>query len=335
MKTLKQKRILISRPDRIGDVVLSTPMPREIKLEYPDSYLVMLVRKYTADIFKNNPFVDDLILIDDEKSYYKKLFEIRQHNFNYALMLLPNEKINYMLFLAGINIRIGVGHKFYQFITNVKSVYRNKYIPLRHEADYCMDLARKIGVETDNLKTEIYLTGEEIQSSKKKKKELLDGKKFLIGVHSTSGNSAPNWTSENYRKLIDELISFDDYKIAITDNDIPDELRNIPEVIYPNTNSDLRSSIVNFSTLDVLISASTGPMHIAAALDVKTVSLFCPLTACSPKLWGPSGNKQKIILPEENYCQNKCPGDPKLCRLEGEGGIDKDMVIANLRSILT
>lgn len=335
MKTLKQKRILISRPDRIGDVVLSTPMPREIKLEYPDSYLVMLVRKYTADIFKNNPFVDDLILIDDEKSYYKKLFEIRQHNFNYALMLLPNEKINYMLFLAGINTRIGVGHKFYQFITNVKSVYRNKYIPLRHEADYCMDLARKIGVETDNLKTEIYLTGEEIQSSKKKKKELLDGKKFLIGVHSTSGNSAPNWTSENYRKLIDELISFDDYKIAITDNDIPDELRNIPEVIYPNTNSDLRSSIVNFSTLDVLISASTGPMHIAAALDVKTVSLFCPLTACSPKLWGPSGNKQKIILPEENYCQNKCPGDPKLCRLEGEGGIDKDMVIANLRSILT
>ncbi len=334
MKSGEQKRILISRPDRIGDVILSTPMPREIKKKYPDSFVAMLVRKYTADIFKNNPFVDELILIDDEKTFFQKIIELRKFNFNYGLMLLPNERINYLLFFAGIKNRIGVGHKFYQFITNVKSVYRHKYIPLRHEADYCMDLARKIGVETSNLKTEIYLSSDEVISSNKKKKNYLEGKKYLIGVHSTSGNSAPNWTRSRYRDLVDELIKNDEYKIAVTDNEIPPELKNIPGVIYPNINSDLRSSIINFSALDVLISASTGPMHLAAALNVKTVSLFCPLTACSPVLWGPSGNPKRVVLPDSDYCQNKCPGDPKICTLEGAGGIGVEKIISNLRDIL-
>ena len=334
MKNRDQKRILISRPDRIGDVILSTPMPREIKKKYPDSFVAMLLRNYTADIFKHNPFVDAIILIDDGKTFYQKITELRKFNFKYGLMLLPNERINYLLYFAGIKNRIGVGHKFYQFITNVKSVYRNKYIPLRHEADYCMDLARKIGVETDNLKTEIYLSDDEIISSYKKKEKFLEGKKYLVGIHSTSGNSAPNWTRPRYRALVDELVKKSEYKIAVTDNDIPAELENIPGVIYPNINSDLRSSIINFSALDVLISASTGPMHIAAALNVKTVSLFCPLTACSPILWGPSGNKKKIILPKPDYCQNKCPGDPKICTLEGEGGIDVESVSSNLRDVL-
>jgi ADP-heptose:LPS heptosyltransferase len=70
------------------------------------------------------------------------------------------------------------------------------------------------------------------------------------------------------------------------------------------------------SQLTVLVSSSTGPMHIAAALGVPTVSLFCPLPACSPALWGPQGNASRCLLPPEGYCQGRCPGDPKRCRLE-------------------
>ncbi|MCL4551443.1 MAG: lipopolysaccharide heptosyltransferase family protein, partial [Bacteroidetes bacterium] len=61
----RQRRILIVRPDRIGDVVLSTPLPREIKKTFPDSFVAVLVRKYTQDIYLNNPNVDKILLIDD------------------------------------------------------------------------------------------------------------------------------------------------------------------------------------------------------------------------------------------------------------------------------
>jgi len=330
----KQKRVLIVRPDRIGDVVLSTPLPREIKKTFPDSFVAVLVRKYTQDIYINNPNVDEIILIDDcdnsLKSFFRKVKELRSYKFTHSLTLLPTERLNYLLFFAGIPYRVGVGHKFYQFITFTKYVSRNKYIPLRHEADYCMDLARKIGVQTDDPSTEIFLTNEEKISVSEKRNKYLDGKKYLIGIHTTSGNSAPNWSIKTYKELIEKLSQREYLKIIVTDDKVPDEIKSIDNVLYPNLGLKLRESFLNFSVLDLLISASTGPMHIAAALKVKTLSMFCPMTACSPKLWGPKGNNSVIVRPEEYYCNSVCPGDPKKCTFEGAGGITIERIISEV-----
>ncbi len=331
----KKKRILIVRPDRIGDVVLSTPLPREIKKKYPDSFVAVLLRKYTQDIYLNNPHVDKVILIDDYddgslKSFFQKVREIKNYRFTHALMLLPTKRMNYLLFFSCIPYRVGVGHKFYQFITFTHYVNRKKYIPLRHEADYCMDLARKIGVESENLDTEIFLTDEEKRKAGFIKTELLNGKKHLIGVHSTSGNSSPNWMPDEYRKLILKLNELQNVRVVITDPQIPNELESIKDAAYPKMNMTLREWFPFFASLDLLISASTGPMHICAALKVKTLSIFCPLTACSPKLWGPLGNESRIIMPEENYCQKVCPGDPKQCNFSGEGGINYELIFKEI-----
>ena len=158
---------------------------------------------------------------------------------------------------------------------------------------------------------------------------------LLIGINITSGKSSPNLTVEEYRKLLNLLVKEKDIKVVVTDNQPPNEIEDIKDIIYLNTGLSLRESIVNFSSLDVLISASTGPMHICAALKVPTISLFCPLTACSPKLWGPLGNKSEIVLPEENYCANVCHGDPYVCDFSGQGGIDSEMVIKRLNSFIT
>jgi heptosyltransferase-2 len=325
-----QKRILIVRPDRIGDVVLSTPLPREIKKTFPNSFVAVLLRKYTADIYMNNPHVDKILLIDDErensfKTFFRKIKEIRKYKFTHSLSLLPNQKLNYLFFIAGIPYRVGVGHKFYQFITFTKYVSRNKYIPLRHEADYCLDLARKIGVKSNNLTTEIFLSDEEKKEVIIKRNELLGNKKYLIGIHATCGNSSPNWELTRYKQLADLLCRMDNFQVLITDNKHHKIFEN-PKIIFPNLDSSLRESIKTIACLDLLISSSTGPMHISAALKVKTISLFCPMTACSPKLWGPMGNDNKLILPDESYCSNKCPGDPKICTFEGDGGIDVSSV---------
>jgi hypothetical protein len=81
----------------------------------------------------------------------------------------------------------------------------------------------------------------------------------------------------------------------------------------------LRELATVLSGVNVFVSSSTGPMHIAAAVGTQTVSMFCPLTACSPKLWGPVGRKSKVILPPDGFCQTKCPGDPHVCTFESDG----------------
>lgn len=337
MNSDKQKRILIIRPDRIGDVVLSTPIPRELKKAYPDCFISVLLRGYTKDIYVNNPHVDDIIVDNGKEniSYKVKLVkEIRSKNFSHAFMLLPTERMNWILFFSGIGYRIGVGHKFYQFITNTKSVYRRKYIPLRHEADYCLDMIRKFGIESENLDTEIFLNDEEKQNVNSLSKKYKKGKKYLIGIHTTSGNSVPNWKAETYFDLISRLKSLSDVQVVITDLLIPDEIKNINGVEHPEQTT-LRDLIHIVAGLDLLIASSTGPTHIAAALKVPTLTMFCPLPACSPELWSPKGNKAVNILPDQNYCEVVCPGNPKQCYFEGEGGISVEKVFEEVRTFIT
>ncbi len=333
-------RILISRIDRIGDVVLSSPIPCEIKKARPDSFLSVLVRNYTKDIYLNNPHVDEIILLDGEdenkpKTFWQLVREIRKYKFTHAFMLLPNERLNWILFFSGIPNRIGVGHKLYQFLSFSKFVDRKKYIPLRHEADYCLDMIRKIGIEPKNVEPEIFLSKDEITKRDEIKKKFAPNGETIIGINTTSGKSSPNLTVEEYKKLIIRLTHEENVCVIVTDNNPPEKIANLKKVIYPNVNQSLRSSIINFSALDLLISASTGPMHICAALKVPTISLFCPLPACSPKLWGPVGNESDIIFPEENYCSTVCPGDPHICDFSGNGGIDSEKVYGRLKAFLT
>ena len=121
--------------------------------------------------------------------------------------------------------------------------------------------------------------------------------------------------------------------MLITDLKIPDEVKNIKEVIYPPQVS-LRDLIHIISSLDLLISSSTGPTHIAAALKISTLTMFCPLSACSPELWSPKGNMAINILPDENYCGVVCSGNPKQCSFEGEGGISVERVFKEVKGFI-
>jgi heptosyltransferase-2 len=321
-------------------VVLSTPIPREIKKARPDSFVSILVRNYTKDIYLNNPYVDEIILFDgaDEKkpkTFWQLVKEIKNFKFSHAFMLLPDERLNWILFFSGIPTRIGVGHKLYQFLSFSKYVDRKKYIPLRHETDYCLDMVRKIGIEPKSLEPEIFLSEDEKAKRNELKKKLAPNGELLIGINTTSGKSSPNLSLKEYLKLIFMLSVNDGVRVVVTDNNPPDEIININNITFPNVGLALRESIINFSALDVLVSASTGPMHICSALKVPTISMFCPLPACSPKLWGPLGNKSEIILPKENYCQSVCPGDPHICDFSGKGGIDSEKVLTRIKSFMS
>ena len=65
--------ILTIRKDELGDAVLSLPIYEAIKKKYPISQITVLVSKYTEEIFKNNPFVDNILIV--EPFWKKGIFE--------------------------------------------------------------------------------------------------------------------------------------------------------------------------------------------------------------------------------------------------------------------
>ena len=330
------KRILIARTDRVGDVVMITSMIREIKKAYPDSFVAALVAEYTSDILLNNPHLDAIIIDDLKKeSFWKVVKEIRKYKFTDGLLTWPMKRAAYQMFLGGVGKRIGVGRKLYEVITFMKSVSRNNYVPIRHEADYCMDLARKIGVVTDNLTPEIFVTDEEKAGALKffSQKNVSEEDKKII-IHTGYGHSSPNWSEGKYLELTTDLLSKtgSNVKLIFTAPEMSEEFSNklssLNDARIVNLSREafsLRELINIISVSDVLVSSSTGPMHLASALGVSTVSIFCHNRMCRIDRWGALGNKAHNIEVSHEFCMNNCREIVENCRIES--GIEISTVL--------
>ena len=321
---MKPRRILIIRPDRIGDVVLTTPLIKAVKDSFPGSFVGVLVHTKVVPLLEHNPSIDVIITDDPDgkdsgrSGFWRQVSALRNYHFDTGLMPLPRERHAWMMLLAGISTRIGVGTKLYQVLTGMKSVASRRYGTNRHEADYVMDLGRKIGLTTNTLIPEIFITDEE----KKEAGTILTNFGFnlsqpIIGINPGSNRSCPNWLPDRYAELTDRLRST--YQIVVnlgpTESSMKEYFDRFDDVfIYQS--DDLRGLIGLCSRLSILVSSSTGTTHIASALKIPTITLFCTLQACAPERWGPLGNRSIIETPPVDYCQIRCPGNPKICNFE-------------------
>ena len=306
------KRILIVRTDRVGDVVMITPMIREIRRTFPDAFIATLTNPNSADVLINNPNVNEIITDDLKKESFSKVTAMpRSFEFSDGLLVMPTERAAYQMFLAGVKNRIGVGRKLYEVITFMKSVSRNKYIPLRHEADYCMDLARVVGVSSENLTPEIFLTKDE----KDKGQTLLRDtgsilKNRRIIVHTGSGGSSRNWSEAKYLKLVEKLILHDERtEIILTAKEMSEHFADSAKSLGGIRIIDARCSVKRLRDLiciiansDMLIAASTGPLHIASALGIKTIGLCCHRPMNCSKHWGALGHNSVNLEISKAYC---------------------------------
>ena len=146
------KKILVTRTDRIGDVVLSTPVFKSLKNSFPSVSISVLVRPYTKDIVTNNPNIDEVIIYDPEGEHktisglLKLAKEIEKRNFDTALILFLDFKVGLLTYLSKIPRRIGPGTKLAQiFLTDRIKQHRSKVD--KHETDYNLELAEILGAK--------------------------------------------------------------------------------------------------------------------------------------------------------------------------------------------
>jgi ADP-heptose:LPS heptosyltransferase len=326
------RRILVIRPDRLGDVVLATPLVRALRDRYPHAYIAALVRPYAQAVLEGNPRLDRILLDDPGgadrgiSGFWSLVTRLRREKFDTSLMLLPTRRHALATLFAGIPGRFGVGRKPYEVLTGSVAAGRNRDHPVRHEADYCLDLGRALGVECDDLTPEVFLTEEE----KAEARIFLEGAGVtsgpLVGVHPGSGGSAPNWEMERYRDLTRRIVEEREASVIVTGDGSEPPIAwgglDPGRIVNLTGRLTVRSLMGVISCCDALVSSSTGPMHLAAALGVPAISLFCPRKACCPERWGPLGNQHRVILAESERC-DRCGKmrDPE-CRFQHISVVD-------------
>jgi ADP-heptose:LPS heptosyltransferase len=299
-------RILVSRTDGLGDLLLTTPLFNALRLKYPKAHISALVSSYASGLLANNPAVDEIVIYDRKKNN-ELVKKLKEGKYDAVIAVYPRPVLAWAFFLAGIPLRIGTSSRWYSFLYN-KRVRMSRKKSDRHEADYNILLAGGLIGPAKAEKEFYYITQREKQAGCDlvEKKGIKGG--FII-VHPGSKGSAWNLTPAKYTDLVSCLL-IRGYKVLLTGG--PSEKSMLAGIMVGSKTMDgihildenlgLREFAAVISQAKAVISCSTGPMHIAAALGVKTLSFFPPdeRVPMKPSRWGPLGNIHEIIQPTYN-----------------------------------
>lgn len=336
----KKTRLLLVRTDRIGDVTLTTPALSALREKYPQARISFLTSSYARGVLENNPDLDELIT---ERGFFATLAELRRGKFDVAVVFFVNFKVSLLALLAGIPVRIGPASKLWSVFLNRRVTQRRSRIK-KHEADYNLDLVKELGADAAPRPARLTLTGQEKKDSAAILARLgLSEKDFIVALHPGSGGSALNWPKENFAALADRLLRDFPVKVLLTgspaETPLLEEIASLmagkPFILREAASLRLFSGVI--SHCGMFITNSTGPLHLAAALRVPTLSFFPPIKPCSPVRWGPyGGGLNKVLVPPGDGCarcvREKCPGYSCMAAITPDlAGAEADKI---LRSVI-
>ncbi len=291
---------LIVRPDKIGDLVLSTSVVEAIKEKYPEEKIFFIVSKYAKDILKNNPKIEDYIAIDDKTKIKEIVNFIKINRIDKTIILFPNFKISLAIKLAKVDRVIFPGFRIYQFMFK-DIVYLRRSKAIKKEWEYNIDLAKKLFPDIEYKKPKIYLTEEELERARWILKKF---KRPIVGLYP-GGGKEHRWPQDKFKELASKLESIGLTTIVLLGPNETDLLDNFSRW-YIGEMLSLRELIAVISELDLFITNNTGPMHIRGAFEKPMIQIFDPRKAVNPIRWGYDYPGAYTIKPAVDYCSSKC-----------------------------
>ena len=307
------KKILVIRNDKLGDFMLAWPSFALLKKQYPDTEVTVVIPSYTKPIAEICPWIDNIITDDAHNSVLSDALQlskiIKKYNFDVSISLFSEMRTALAIRLAGIKQRIGPATKLAQVFLN-KRLKQNRSLSSKPDFEYNLDLIRYFisiqGDEVVKLQPAPYLQFDQQEINKLKlsyrREHNINSGTKLVFIHAGSGGSAINLSLQQFSELARLIDNSNKVHFVLTAG--PDELivanelsrliSNLKYSVYHST-----EGLVSFSKFisicDLFISGSTGPLHIAGALDVKTVAFYPARKSATPLRWQTINQQYKSI----------------------------------------
>jgi len=285
-------RVLIIRNDKLGDFMLSYPAFGLLKINIPSCEVHALVPEYTYEMAKACTWIDNIIIDPGPSAPLHdqlKLLRLLKHNqYDALITLYSTTRIALLGLLANIKIRLAPATKLAQFLYTIRIKQRRSRSE-KPEYRYNMELVKyylsSLGINKimEPKPPFLQLNPTKINDLRTTfcKEHGLSPKSTLIFIHPGSGGSAVNLSTAQYASLASKLSYQKNISIVITAG--PDELNKATALaerlseygvsIYHSVNG-LFNFAQHIAICDLFISGSTGPLHIAGAIDKPTVAFY-------------------------------------------------------------
>ncbi len=313
------KKILVINTKYLGDLIVCTPALRALRKSFPGSFISILVRQEYKDVLTGNVNIDEIIPFDFSikkmhgferlKLEYDFVRYIRQKKFDIAVSLQSGDRYAEWLFLAGAKIRIAPKKQNLNFLLTKKvEVYEDTISYL----DYYLKIIEASGAAADGKQTEFYLDNNFKDWSESFRNEHdIGNDELLVGIHAGASEPTKIWPIENFRELVDKLIA--DYRLKIILFVGPAEknivgyflnLRNM-KVITADTSGNIQQLAWLIHLCKLFIANDSGARHVAAALNIPSITLFPEDKLSCWKFYEEKENQHFIIGKRNSLDQNK------------------------------
>lgn len=306
------KKILVVRNDKIGDFMLAWPSFAMLKASLPDCHISALVPSYTAALAQLCPWIDSVLIDPTDKGSKQAqadlITQIKTEQFDASINLFSTTYNAKIVWKSRIPYRLAPATKLAQIFYN-KRIKQKRSQSAKPEFEYNLDLIRAFLADIGSTIVEpsapyLSFSTQELEQQKSKLAQQLDldvDKPWLY-VHAGSGGSANNLSLDQYTDLIVGLEG--DFEVVLTAG--PGEEQKAAELQKLMAESgrsavlyDKNNGLVDFSCsiacADLFIAGSTGPLHIAAAIDVPTVGFFPSKRSATPLRWQPINSQGNYI----------------------------------------
>lgn len=310
------KKILIANIFGIGDVLFTTPIIANLKKAYPGIEICYLCNGRVKDLIKNDPDIDNIFVYEKDvlvktwrsskingiKTVLSFYNEIKSYDFDAVFDFTLSREFGFMFLLAGIKKRIGFNYKNRGLFLTDKIAFDG--FEEKHVVDYYLELLEKINVPVSMKEMQLVPDAVALEWAGKFLKENGITNKPIVAIVPGGGAS---WGEMSYRKRWDvgnfsgvaEALSNKGCSILVAGDNTE---RNLCEQIIKKvkngpysvlTELPIEHYIAVLSLCDLVLCNDGGPLHIATAMGIKTVSLFGPV---DDKVYGPYPVSDKHVV---------------------------------------
>lgn len=298
------KTVILSRPDSIGDAVLAISAGKILKDYFPGVKVAYLGKAYTRQLIDACEYIDEFIDIND---FLQKTVTVAGLPPDVILHVLPNSAVAKRAKQLKIPLRVGTTNRLYHWPTCNKLVRLSRKNSDLHEAQLNLKLLSALGIKKTFTLTEIADAYglSNIQPLRPEFSSLINKKKYSIILHPKSQGNAIEWGIHNFISLIKQLNPAD-YNIFITGTKkerdyIKPLFAEVGDKVIDMTGKMELSQFISFiNQCNGLVACSTGPIHVAAALNKDAYGLYSVHRPILAMRWGPIGKHVFLF-----FSQNK------------------------------
>jgi ADP-heptose:LPS heptosyltransferase len=279
IRNKKVKQILIFKLCCFGDIVFITPAIEALRTNFPEARITLIASSWVRDLI---PYlnVDEVLVFDtSQKMGLLKGFTVglrlmrilRGKEFDLALLGHRKSVFGFILWLSGIQYRLGF--KGTAFLNYTADFDENV-----HETQRYLNILRESGLRVNAGVPKL----KQVRDKTEIRREFgipLDKRVLGIfpfgGINPGTRMDIKRWGEERYLELAKRACEEFPNLYVILFEGLGEDEKLIPP-LPPSMGEKKKINIDLISCCDVFVGGDTGPVHIAAALGVSTLTIFGP-----------------------------------------------------------